>query len=604
MGMSHGVRLGLALLLGCGMHSAVQAVTENQIPIDRFIVKFKQQPADASARANPAALGRLQSALGVKASVKRSMANGAVVVAMSESRRYHEWFDVMTQLAHDGDVAYIEPDLLMEPTYDPLYSQQWYLNFNLGGINIEKAWDYSVGNGAVIAVLDSGIRPHVDLVDNIVQGYDFITDTFTANDGDGRDNNPLDPGDGIVAGGCGGGMPLTDRKSTWHGTHVAGIAAAPNNGIGITGVAYEAKVQPIRVLGRCGGYTSDIVDAIYWAAGYSVSGIPDNSTKADVINMSLSATLAVSCGQSYQDAITAANAAGVTVVTSAGNTSANAGDFAPGNCSGVVNVTATNYYGDLAYYSNTGAVVDVAAPGGEITQDSDSMGIWSTLNSGEYAPGNDIYYPYQGTSMAAPQVAAAVALMRSVVPDAAPVEIEAALKNTTRDFFLACAGCGTGILDSEEAVKRILGLTVEEAETDLAVTLVGDNGKFIDSGNGTGTIQYTVVVTNKGPDQASDLVLSNVFPPDVTLERLGAIDAGMICSLDDYSCRWSEQEVGASRNLSITVRTSNQNKMTFAAGVSGGDTDPVSTNNYVSKKFGGGVGMFTLLALLLWQRRF
>lgn len=601
MGWSRGFFCGLLLSWGVAGASWANAVTTSELPSDQLIVKFKASLSQAE-RANPRAVQRLQ-ALGVTGNVGRRLANGAYVVKMSESRSHQAWLDVMHQLSFDPDVAYVEPDLLMVPTADPYYDSQWYLHSPLFGINADSAWQFSTGAGAVIAVLDTGILAHPDLVANTLPGYDFISDIFTANDGDGRDSSALDPGDGVAAGACGGGEPHSDRYSTWHGSHVAGIAAAPVNGIGVTGVAYDADILPLRVLGRCGGYTSDIVDAIYWASGYSVAGVPANSTPADVINLSLSSTVTGACGQAYSDAVTAAINAGVSVVTSAGNANANANDYAPGNCAGVINVAATDRYGDRAPYSNTGSVVDVAAAGGRLVSGDPLSGIWSTLDSGEFSTETYIYAAYQGTSMAAPQVAATVALMRSVEPAATPAELEAAIVDTAQNFIGSCSGCGAGLLDTEEAVKRILGLTVPSAITDLRVVLQGDNGKYIEDGDATGTIQYKVVVTNDGPDQAGDLVVSHVFPAQVTLENL-APPPGVICNVTDYTCRWSEQLAGESLTFTVRVRTSNENTMDFSAGVDSADTDPDTSNNYVTKRFGGGLGILSILfACMLWRRK-
>lgn len=601
MKWSWGICCGLLLSWGITGASWVNAADHSQLPSNQLIVKFKA-PLSQAERASPRAVQRLQT-LGVSGSVGRRLANGAYVVKMSESRPQQAWLDVMHQLSFDPDVAYVEPDLLMEPTADPYYGSQWYLHVPLFGINADNAWDFSTGSGAVIAVLDTGILAHPDLVANTLPGYDFISDVFTANDGGGRDSSALDPGDGVSAGACGGGEPHSDRYSTWHGTHVAGIAAAPLNGIGVTGVAYDADILPLRVLGRCGGYTSDIVDAIYWASGYSVAGVPANSTPADVINLSLSSTVTGACGQAYSDAITAAINAGVSVVTSAGNANTNANDYAPGNCVGVINVAATDRYGDKAPYSNTGTVVDVAAAGGRLLAGDSQSGIWSTLNSGQVSPETNIYAAYQGTSMAAPQVAATVALMRSVEPAATPAELEAAIVDTAQNFIGNCPGCGAGLLDTEEAVKRILGLTVPSAITDLRVVLQGDNGKYIEDGSGTGTIQYKVVITNHGPDQAGDLVVSHVFPSQVTLENLTP-PPGVICNVSDYTCHWSEQLAGESLTFTVRVRTSNENTMDFSAGVDSADTDPDTSNNYVTKRFGGGLGILSILfAGMLWRRK-
>src|SRR5690606_15464034 len=158
-------------------------------------------------------------------------------------------------------------------------------------------------------VLDTGYADHNDLDANIVPGYDFIIDEAVAGDGDGRDGDAHDPGDWY------GGY-----ASSWHGTHVAGtVAAVTDNGAGLAGVAYKAKVQPVRVLGHGGGYTSDIADAIVWASGGTVDGVPANENPAEVLNLSLGGD--GSCAQDpvTQEAIDGAIERGVTVVVAAGN---------------------------------------------------------------------------------------------------------------------------------------------------------------------------------------------------------------------------------------------------------------------------------------------
>ena len=154
---------------------------------------------------------------------------------------------------------------------DTRYNEQWHYFEATGGINAPAAWDKSTGTGVVVGVIDTGYRPHADLAANLLPGYDFISDTFVVNDGNGRDSDARDPGDWINAGECGPGDPATFEASSWHGTHVAGtIAAVTNNGNGVAGVAFNARVVPARVLGKCGGFTSDIADAIVWASGGTV----------------------------------------------------------------------------------------------------------------------------------------------------------------------------------------------------------------------------------------------------------------------------------------------------------------------------------------------
>jgi serine protease len=313
-------------------------------------------------------------------------------------------------------------------------------------------------------VIDTGIRPHADLVGQYVGGYDFISDATIGNDGNGRDADPTDPGDWTAANECGAGYPASN--SSWHGTHVSGtIAAATNNGLGVAGVAYGAKVVPVRVLGKCGGYTSDIADAIIWASGGTVTGVPANANVAKVINMSLGGGGA--CGTTTQNAINSARSRGTVVVVAAGNENQNASNSNPANCAGVVTVAATNRNGARAPYSNYGTVVDVAAPGG------DANGyILSTLNAGTSTPGADNYAGYQGTSMATPHVAGVAALMLARNSALTPDDIESKLKSTARAFPGTCSQCGTGIVDAGAAVAAAttpVGPTISETESNNTI---------------------------------------------------------------------------------------------------------------------------------------
>lgn len=195
-------------------------------------------------------------------------------------------------------------------------SERWAFGTTNAGLNIRPAWDKATGSGTVVAVIDTGITSHADLNANILAGYDFISDATTARDGNGRDSNAADEGDWYAANECGAGIPAA--SSSWHGTHVAGtVAAVTNNTTGVAGTAYGAKVVPVRVLGKCGGSLSDIADAIVWASGGTVSGIPANANPAEVINMSLGG--GGSCSTTMQNAINGAVSRGTTVVVAAGN---------------------------------------------------------------------------------------------------------------------------------------------------------------------------------------------------------------------------------------------------------------------------------------------
>jgi serine protease len=362
----------------------------------------------------------------------------------------------------DPNVRAVEPDIRLQRAFvpnDPGYAQQWHYKNGPGGVNLEPAWDINKGDGIVVAVVDTGITPHSDLDDNIVAGYDFIADLDTAVDGDGRDADPDDPGD-WHDGECNiFGIP---EDSSWHGTHVAGtVAAVTNNGIGVAGVAPEAKVQPLRGLGKCGGFLSDIADAVTWGSGGTVTGVPANATPAEVINMSLGG--GGTCAVALQDAINGAVSRGSTVVVAAGNSGGDAASFQPANCENVVAVSAVGPTGTLAGYSNFGTLVDVAAPGGSGAAPAEDN-VLSTLNLGLQGQAAEGYAWYAGTSMASPHVAGIVALMQSVAATPkTPEEIEKILENTAYangGFPLGCnfdEPCGTGIVDARAAVAVASG---------------------------------------------------------------------------------------------------------------------------------------------------
>lgn len=299
-------------------------------PVENLIVGYKSTASEASSNTaaadDAAAKGKKA---GKKAKFDRRLGTGAALVNLGGSVAPAEAADVMAQFRADPDVAYVEPDsraYAMSTPDDTEYAKQWDLFEPTAGMNVPAAWDKTTGSGVTVAVIDTGYVAHSDVAPNIVAGYDFISSSTAARDGNGRDNNPADQGDWSAAGECGTGSKASD--SSWHGTHVAGtIAAAANNAKGVAGIAYNAKIQPVRVLGKCGGATSDIVDAITWASGGSVAGVPANATPAKVINMSLGGSGA--CTATYQNAINAAVARGTTVVVAAGNSNADAAGFSP-----------------------------------------------------------------------------------------------------------------------------------------------------------------------------------------------------------------------------------------------------------------------------------
>lgn len=446
--------------------SAESAETAASAPgTDRLIVRYRTQPLGASASADVQAarhdqIARAAAAAGTAAEYVRDTAQGAQVWALAETLPVTDVEEIAAQVAAENPgVEYAEPDRLLQPSAaapnDPRWSDLWGLQTSSVGIGVLGAWDVTRGAGVNVAVIDTGYRPHADLSGALVGGYDMISDTEVSNDGNGRDGDASDPGDWTAANECVAGRGAT--SSSWHGTHVAGtIAAVAGNGAGVAGAAPAAKIVPLRVLGTCGGYTSDIADAMTWASGGSVSGVAANPNRARVLNLSLGGSGA--CDTTSQRAINAARANGAVVVVAAGNENRNVSNSSPANCSGVIAVAAYGPTGARASYSNYGTLVDVAAPGGEMSG-GQSRGILSTLNTGSAGPGSDSYAFYQGTSMATPHVAAAAALVLSANPALTPDQVESTLKSTARPFVATCSSCGAGMVDANAAVRAAGGTT-------------------------------------------------------------------------------------------------------------------------------------------------
>lgn len=422
----------------------------------QFIVSFKNTPGNATPNGRANAWGAAARQQGVSVRELRALATGGTLIASDKALSDQAARDFMDAIVASGAVNAVEPDARMTAVLSPndtRYGEQWDFT-GANGMRIPGAWDVSTGSGATVAVIDTGITAHPDLDANVLPGYDFVSDATAARDGNGRDSNAQDQGDWYAGGECG---QTAAANSSWHGTHVSGtVAAVTGNSTGVAGVAPNAKVLPVRVLAKCGGSLSDIADAIIWASGGTVSGIPANANPAKVINMSLGGS--GTCGTTYQAAINSAVSRGSTVVVAAGNSNQDAAGFRPANCTSVVTVAASNPSGSLSYYSNYGATVDLTAPGGDTSVSSG--GILSTINTGTSTPGGAGYANYQGTSMAAPHVAGLVALMKSKSPALSPAQVESTLRQGTRTMPGGCTkGCGAGLSDATATMGLLGGTT-------------------------------------------------------------------------------------------------------------------------------------------------
>ena len=466
--------LAFALMIVCGGAAAatpgfsngstLDAARMNVSAIDagqhytRFIVSYEAGSLElASSSSRDMDLQRVTAETGLAVRHVRTLATGDQLVevqgdAMRFSRNDDTQRRVMQAFAKNMSVAYVEPDRRMDIAITPNdthWGVQWPLQSGAGGLNMAAAWDLATGNGVRVAVLDTGITAHSDLAGQTLGGYDFVSSSANARDGNGRDSNPADEGDWYNAGECGGSNP---GGSSWHGTHVSGtIAAATNNSKGVAGMAYNARVVPVRVLAKCGGTSSDIVDAMVWASGGSVSGVPSNPYPAKVLNMSLGGGGA--CGSAYQNAVNAARANGAVVVVAAGNSNVNVSGATPANCSGVIAVASTTSTGARSSFSNYGTGISVSAPGGGGGND-----VASTVNLGTQSPTSEGYAYMAGTSMAAPHVAALAALMFELKPSLTPDQVRSHMMTNARALPGACSGgCGAGIIDPLKTLQALGG---------------------------------------------------------------------------------------------------------------------------------------------------
>ncbi len=443
--------------------------------VGRMIVKYKE-PADQNFHSS-VQRSSLQHTRGKLRHSRYKTGNNADIYYLDQPRSATEARRIAKELMQRADIEYIEPDYRRYPAFIPNdsgYAQQWFLkgpaNAENGGIKAEQAWEIERGNSdIVIAVIDTGILPHEDIV-RVLPGYDFISanspgDFLTANDGDGRDSNPTDPGDAVAADECNPGDPENNEDSSWHGTLVSGLLIAEtNNTKGIAGLDHRAYVLPLRALGKCGGSSSDIADAIRWAAGLTVPGVPNNPNPATVINLSLGSQ--DPCTNTEQAAIDAAVIKGAVVIAAAGNDGEVDTINSPANCNNVIAVAATTRQGAETCYTNVSSLIDLSAPGGNNGESVCSAplgtGLFLAGNNGTTTARNDAYYSNSGTSFAAPMVSGTAALMKAVDSSLTPTSIETILKNTARVFptgtndgFGNCttSRCGAGILDVEGAVR-------------------------------------------------------------------------------------------------------------------------------------------------------
>ena len=437
---------------------------------------------------------------------------------------------MLDKLRADPAVAFAEVDERRYPhtlPNDPLFKPtatatgQWYMGTpstatptsDAAATDAVSAWGITQGSsGTVIADVDTGVRfDHPDLLragfgGRLLPGYDFVGQDLdqsnsaplgsylVANDGDGWDPDPSDPGDWIDS---------TDLKNTqvfpskncsvenssWHGTRVMGVlGAVTNNDVGIAGMTWNPYLLPVRALGKCGGLDSDIIAGIMWSVGLTVfndsgSPVPENPYPADIINLSLGGT-AGACPSDYKSLVAQLASMGVLVVASAGNESGPV-DI-PASCPGVLAVAGLRNVGTKVGYSSLGPEVGIGAPAGNcvnVTAGSPCLrSIDTTINEGATTPGASGYTDQinsnLGTSFSAPIVSGIAALMRAANANLTPAQLIVRMKasatpypqpvttpatpqcvnGSTSSVECACTTttCGAGMANAFSAVKAAL----------------------------------------------------------------------------------------------------------------------------------------------------
>lgn len=445
-----------------------------------LVIRFRSPDVQALSASNApppdALVAQLNSVAGGELSYQRAMSMGFHVFRFATPKPLNEAGAILERLRALPEIEQVTEDLRTSRDLTPndaAFPTQWNMQsvYTYGGAaNLPSAWTMTTGSaGTVVAVIDTGITAHPEFQSRILPGYDFISDPVNANDGNGRDADPSDPGDWTAKHECGFGEPA--YTSSWHGTHVTGIiAAAGNNWSGMAGVNWKTRILPVRVLGKCGGSVSDIIDGMLWAVGLEVPGVPTNPNPAQVLNLSLGGWSPTGCTSAYEEALNRVRATGALVVAAAGNDDNESAYVVPAACDGVMTVGAIDHDGYRASYSNYSLVntVSVSAPGGDISYyGTDGSGIYSTVNSGTKGPVASSYAYYQGTSMAAPHVSGIAALALAQDPQISPELLYYAIYLSSHDFprDSICSSyaetyllCGAGIADAYQTLLTVMGL--------------------------------------------------------------------------------------------------------------------------------------------------
>ncbi|MCP4498404.1 MAG: S8 family serine peptidase [Deltaproteobacteria bacterium] len=451
--------------------------------------------------------------------------------------------DVINQVV---DVRYAEPNALLASLRvpnDPNYSFQWHYP----SIFLEGAWDLTTGSADVVgAVIDSGLIPNIDL-DRTLPGYDFVSNAAQPMDGDDWDNDPFDD--------------AADQDPTLlsHGTHVAGtMGANTNNELGLAGVDWQGMLLPVRGLGQGGGSSFDLSAAVLWTVGEEVQGVPLNANPADVVNCSFGMT---GSSQTEQEAFGVAVQRAI-VIAASGNDNVNSSMY-PASYPGVISVAAIDAGDVRAPYSNYGPSVDIAAPGGDNSVDTNGDGYPDGVLS--YAGGESMHF-MQGTSMAAPHVAGVAMLARSLRPNLTGEEFLNIIQATANADIDCPLGCGAGLIDAQRVMEEISGAARSPfSVSPSSLTLNGDatDALFRISNRTDQSASYTLRSVHSALSFPTDLTI----PPQSTLAvavalnrniaRTGraAIEVSTSTSnhVENMMLQWNENQIAEIENVIVLL---------------------------------------------------
>jgi serine protease len=643
--------LGAGLLAALVSAHAPAAPTPSQpaaVPaagVERFILRLRTMPASAAYQPAPDRVAALATRHGLEVAEARHIVSGIHLLRVTP-RAGESAAQTLARLRADPTTEYAEIDARRRPLATPddtLYNGQWYLqDAQPAAVNAAGAWALTTGSpGLVIADLDTGVLfGHPDLrsasANRLLPGYNMISNVAVSNDGGGRDSDASDPGDWVTAGdaktvqfsGC------TVTNSTWHGTRTAGILGAiTNNEIGIAGMTWEGWIEPVRVLGKCGGYDSDILAGMAWAAGMPVSGAPANPYPARVINMSLGEAGSCQDFPAYQQMIDELAAAGVLVVVSAGNEGGPVD--VPANCTGAVAVAGLRQVGTKVGYSSLGPEVVLSAPAGNCVNTGAGepclFSIVTTTNSGTTGPANNTYtdeYNFNvGTSFSAPIVSGIAGLMLSVNGNLTPDQLIARMQAASQPFPVSVTApmchvpagpndlqtnectctpqtCGAGMADANMAVQEALRPIAAVA---VSGVVQGGNPVTLDASGSGAACQASIV------SYAWSVVPPTTSPPAV-IQNANTARASIVAPSpgDTYTLMLTVTDDQGRLDSAVVVLSSTRVQTTAPAAA--GDTaclaavaynvPPANTGNSAGSGGGGhgGGGALDVLMILALAR--